>query len=163
MSPLVSRALDIARGEVGVREVGRNRGQRVEEYQKAVGLLPGDPWCAAFVCWAFVRAAEEMGEPCPIPKGGAVNKLWRRAPEDMRRMGPAPGYVFIRYSNPANPYSLGHTGIVESISFEGIWTIEGNTDDGGSREGDGVYRRLRPLDYVNIGYIRPRGYLDLVA
>jgi hypothetical protein len=43
---------------------------------------------------------------------------------------------------------VAHTGIIEKV--EGKWaiTIEGNTNDDGSRDGDGVYRKRRPLGTI---------------
>jgi hypothetical protein len=41
---------------------------------------------------------------------------------------------------------VGHTGLIEKVSGDFAVTIEGNTNDGGSRDGDGVYRRRRVLD-----------------
>jgi hypothetical protein len=40
---------------------------------------------------------------------------------------------------------VGHTGLVEKVSGDFAITIEGNTNNGGSRDGDGVYRRRRLL------------------
>ena len=38
---------------------------------------------------------------------------------------------------------VGHVGLVAGEDEEYLTTIEGNTSDGGSRDGDGVYRRKR--------------------
>ena len=60
---MIKDVLKIARAEVGVAEVGgNNRGRRVEEYLAAVGLGPGNPWCAAYVAWVM-RQAEVRGWP----------------------------------------------------------------------------------------------------
>lgn len=161
MQELADLAVEVALGEVGVREVGRNKGQRVEEYQTSVGMPPGNPWCAAFVYWCFNEAAKRLKIPCPLPKAWAVNKYWRSLPEALRTPAPRRGMIFIRFSNPKNAYSTGHTGIVRDVMLpEGrILTVEGNTGgetagtDPRDREGDGVYQRSRSLDYVNMGYL----------
>lgn len=45
---LALRAADKAEANVGVTEQGgENRGAAVEKYLAAVGLPPGQPWCAA--------------------------------------------------------------------------------------------------------------------
>lgn len=145
MSPLVERALQIAAREVGVREVGRNRGPRVEEYQAIAGGLPGDPWCAAFVSACFWWASQELGEPTPFMPTMGAQKLWRRALAHQRYVEPEPGRVFVLDHGGG----LGHCGFVESIRADSsgveMVTIEGNTADDGGREGDGVYRRIRRL------------------
>jgi len=149
MSPLLTRVLEIASREVGVREVGRNRGQRVEMYQASVGLKPGDPWCAAFVGFCFLTAAHELGIACPLhPSGGAL-KMWSRSDPTARTPLARPGCVFVINHGGG----LGHCGLVESVEDEYFVSIEGNTNDGGSREGDGVYRRKRGYSAINVGYI----------
>ncbi|EKT4520794.1 CHAP domain-containing protein, partial [Flavobacterium psychrophilum] len=43
---------------------------------------------------------------------------------------------------------LGHTGIVEKVIEKTIYTIEGNTNDDGSREGYKVCRRKRNIKTI---------------
>ncbi|MBA4411141.1 MAG: hypothetical protein C0397_17200 [Odoribacter sp.] len=38
---------------------------------------------------------------------------------------------------------MAHVGLITGETKFSYTTIEGNTDDGGSREGDGVYARIR--------------------
>lgn len=149
MNALTERALDIAASQVGVREVGRNRGPRVEEYLASVGLPPGNSWCAAFVHWCFQRAADELMLPPPLPKTGGVHKLWRRIDVGFKVPRPTVGSLFFHDSGGG----LGHVGFVAGVRGDEIDTIEGNTDDGGSREGDGVMRRVRRRHYVNLGFV----------
>jgi hypothetical protein len=47
---------------------------------------------------------------------------------------------------------LGHTGFVERIDGTSIHTIEGNTNDTGSREGYEVCKRIRKMSQIK-GYI----------
>src|SRR5512133_3267404 len=64
------RALRIALAEAkrGVHEVGfNNRGPRVEQYLKEVGLGGGYPWCDAFVSWCLHRAG---GRRIPVESAG---------------------------------------------------------------------------------------------
>jgi hypothetical protein len=47
-----------------------------------------------------------------------------------------------------------HTGIVCQVTDAGIITIEGNTNEAGSREGNAVVAgKLRPWGYVQLGFI----------
>jgi hypothetical protein len=49
--------------------------------------------------------------------------------------------------------SHGHTGIVAANVNGLLETIEGNTNDNGSREGIGVFRRTRRrLNDINLGF-----------
>jgi hypothetical protein len=43
---------------------------------------------------------------------------------------------------------LGHTGFVVSVVGDVIHTIEGNTNDDGSREGIGVFARVRKTNTI---------------
>ncbi|MBZ5523056.1 MAG: CHAP domain-containing protein, partial [Acidobacteriia bacterium] len=48
----------------------------------------------------------------------------------------------------------GHSGLVEKVDAGILTTIEGNTNDNGSREGIGVFRRVgRRLSSINVGYV----------
>ena len=58
--PIATRAAADALANVGVTEEGENRGKFVEAYQRAVGIPPGSPWCAAFVRFRFEAAAKAM-------------------------------------------------------------------------------------------------------
>lgn len=148
MSPLVSRALEIARLHVGVREVGRNKGPCVEAYLARANAHPGDPWCAAFVYYCFSQAALELIMPCPVPRTASVHRMWIKAARFQRGEPTAGAVVCWDHGR-----GRGHAGLVLEVGGDLITTIEGNTNDGGSREGDGVYQRERRKDGVNLGYL----------
>jgi hypothetical protein len=52
-----------------------------------------------------------------------------------------PGQVFGLYFESKG--RVAHVGLITGETKFSYVTIEGNTDDGGSREGDGVYARIR--------------------
>lgn len=162
ISPLAVELLKVAGGEVGVRERGGpNRGPRVDEYLRNVGLDPtrgSYPWCASFVYFCFTRAATRLGVRNPCFKTAGVMKLWWRSPESALVLNQheagarglvRPGAIFIVDHGEGK----GHTGLVERVDHDAVHTIEGNTDPGGGREGDGVYRRVRPLARILPGFI----------
>lgn len=158
--PCVERGDAVVRaaaGYIGVREAtGRNDGDQVELILGRVGLGPGYSWCGAFV---YVGCAD-AGVDLP---GGARQFAWapswhpqqRRVWQRSRGVNPRwqgqgqrvpmPGDVFgVYYSKLGR---IGHVGIVERWGTTVI-TIEGNTSSGGSRDGDGVYRRRRLADQL---------------
>ena len=171
--PLLAAALDAARGQVGVMEdpPGSNRGERVDEYLRAVGLDPAAgsyAWCAAFVYWCFSKGAAAAGRVNPLPKTAGALALWRGAgAAGARQISSAeaqatpslvrPGQIFVLSTGGG----FGHVGFVESAAAGVLTTIEGNTNDGGSREGVGVFRRTGPngrkLSSIN------KGFLDAAA
>lgn len=143
-------AVDAATKEIGVREAGgNNRGTRVETYQRAAGAHPGDPWCASFVVWCFDQAAASLGKRSPCPRTAGALALWHRAPAGAQHHEPLAGSVFVMNHG----HGQGHVGFVESVGPDLIYTVEGNTNDGGSREGDAVERRSRLRGSINVGYL----------
>ena len=162
---LATAALSVAVSEIGTMEVppGSNRGPRIDQYLLSVGLDPvgQHPWCAAFVFFCFAQAAAHAGVPNPVIRTGSVLTHWRRASElhvprietALAQGSPAlvqPGFVFIMEFGSG----AGHTGFVERVDGGRLVTIEGNTNDGGSREGVGVFRRTaRKISHINKGFV----------
>lgn len=156
-------ALRVAATQIGVRETSRNSGPEVDAYLASVGCAPGLAWCAAFVHWCFEAGAASLTLPDPCPKTAGALRLHEMASSSQANVyQPEPGDVFVI----DHGHGLGHVGFVESVGpielaapaarvgpIE-LVTIEGNTNPGGSREGDGVYRRTRRRDEVNRGYLR---------
>lgn len=141
--PLVT----IARAELGVHETSRNQGLGILKYWEATSYGPDGfkdraPWCAAFVAWcvalhlAFAKAR---------PKSAAVAD-W--VPDALRLgwrvFGPRDGLLFPRAGDIV-VFKFSHIGIVVDFDGAHLRTIEGNTDDEGSREGREVAERDRPL------------------
>lgn len=124
--------ITIAASQIGVRELtGKNDGVEVTKYLNSVGLDKGYAWCAAFVSWvhdqAGVTGAKSAWSPSWLPRDRLVKNA-------------KPGDVFGIYFRSKN--RIAHVGIIEVPGATTI-TIEGNTNEAGSREGDGVYRKRR--------------------
>lgn len=127
------RIMAIAKKELGVREAtGRNDGKRVEAYLATVGLHKGDPYCAAFISWVFKQAGYTK------PRTGWSPSLF---PAKLLVKAAVPGNVFGIYFPELK--RTAHCGFVEKTKDDWVFSIEGNTSIAGSREGDGVYRRMR--------------------
>jgi len=150
------KAVEIALREVGVKEVGgNNRGPDVEKYLACVGLGPGYAWCAAFVVWCFreatLRSAD--GLMMPLPRTAKVVRLWQRAARHWKSDRPSRGAIYIHLEDPDDPDSDGHCGIATSWTDRTLSGVEGNTNAAGSRLGNQVRVQLRPLSYVNAGFV----------
>lgn len=121
-----------------MREVGWNKGKRVEMYLAAVKLAPGNPWCAAFVVWCHQQAGYKIVQsgysPSLFPKSRIVTVAQR-------------GDVFGIYY--VNKKRIAHVGFIDAVGPNYYITVEGNTGPNGGREGDGVYvkRRLKSQVY----------------
>lgn len=149
--------VSVAEFEVGVHESGgNNHGARVEEYLMSVGLVAGASWCAAFVHWCFRKAALVCGLVNPCPRTASALRLYNLADPQCRTQTPVRGAIFSLDHGSGH----GHAGIVESVNDDGtITTIEGNTNSGGSADGDGVYRHTwTPTDGKRGKLV---GYVDL--
>ncbi|MHB1178951.1 MAG: hypothetical protein ACYCZO_11555 [Daejeonella sp.] len=164
--------------QIGIREKQSNRGAAVEKYLRYVNLPRGNPWCAAFVCWVFGQAAIEnprSGWSPDLFKGSKV--IWDRAEsrdlkakskekyrvvsiryQDGNSLGlmsvrpttnnqqPTTGDIFGLFFTEKN--RIAHAGFIDQ--WDGTWliTVEGNTNVSGGREGDGVYRKRRPVKSI---------------
>ena len=128
--------------QIGVEEVPKasNKGTDVEKYLKSVGLGGGYSWCMAFAYWNVQQASVKLGIKNPLSKTAGVMAQWNNSPS-LRSIVPQSGYLFIIDEGKG----LGHTGLVEYVVGDTIHTIEGNTNDDGSREGYEVCRRVRKI------------------
>lgn len=150
---LRQKALEIVKSQLGQKEnpVGSNWGHPVQDYLASVGIHFPAAWCFALMYWSFERAADELHVSNPVPRTAGVLNAWRLAAK-FRVIGiPQPGDVFIMDLG----HGLGHAGIVEDIDTDGIHvhTIDGNTNNDGSREGFEVERKVRPKVKM-LGYLR---------
>lgn len=124
---------------------GHNDGARVETYLRSVGLPKGQPWCAAFVHFCLTQG----GVPNPIngASGSALNQRHLRYYQNHLIAEPQRADVFVIYEGSLG--RIGHTGFynrrVNRSFFE---TVEGNTNDNGSRDGIGVFRRIRSFHTI---------------
>ncbi|WP_442591915.1 CHAP domain-containing protein [Pedobacter sp. AW31-3R] len=128
----------IASDELGVKEkTGHNDGERVEAYLKCVNLKRGQPWCAAYVSWIFAKAGFSK------PRSGWSPDLF---PSSRLARSALPGNVLGIYF--ASYQRIAHVGLITNVDGEWITSVEGNTNVNGSREGDGVYKKLRHLKTI---------------
>jgi hypothetical protein len=151
MNEIAKKALAKAVTQLNVTELpkGSNSGPQINEYLKAVGLKPGYSWCMAFVYWCFREAAKELATINPLFKTGGVMRQWNETSTTRRHTKPQIGDIMILDYGKG----LGHTGIVQQVDGNTIWTIEGNTNDEGAREGFEVARRKRSVTVCK-GFIR---------
>lgn len=149
---LSEKALEIAIGEIGKQEIplGSNWGENVQKYLKSVGIDFPASWCMAFVYWCYSEAGKQLNIPSiQLFRSGGVLNVWNHTPINQKVTAPIPGDIFIE----DHGHGLGHTGIVESVDGQFINTIEGNTNNNGSREGVEVERKRRLIQKEK-GFIR---------
>jgi hypothetical protein len=138
---------DVYMSQVGVREAtGKNDGKHVRKYLAAVNLSEGFAWCAAFVRWCFDQVGIKTSITAWSPTAHNASYViyergkWKR---DMHS-----GDVFTLYYPKKK--RIGHTGFVNRMTNSNtVETVEGNTNGEGSREGDGVYIKYRPIKTIH--------------
>jgi len=139
------------------REVGgQNRGPWVRLYMD--GREGKDwKWCAGFVWYVLAQAAKQLGVPMPLKPSYSCSTFVERNRGGRFLPGESPQLVrrgdvfFVRRAGDDAGYQ--HTGIVVDVQPDHVVTIEGNTNDEGSREGYEVCRRVRAygrLDFLSI-------------
>ncbi len=139
--------IEIAITQIDKQEVpkGSNWGADVQGYLASVGINFPASWCMAFVYWCV----KNSGMVNPLIRTGGCMTQWNKIPKQYKQTVPLAGDIFIQDHGKG----LGHTGIVEKVQGDKIFTIEGNTNDTGSREGYEVCRRVREIKSC-IGFIR---------
>ena len=166
-SVLVGAAIDFAITQIGVMEspLGSNRGPEVDKFLRAVNLDPAAgsfPWCVAFTHFCYKMAAESDSVENPHTRTAGVLDHWAKAARNpsARRVLRSqavtnpdlvrPGCLFIIDVGGG----AGHSGMVLGTANGRLSTIEGNTNDNGSRNGIGVFRReARKIVDINKGFI----------
>jgi hypothetical protein len=143
----------------GVREKPGNRGivpdfcswfviSDSREYP--IGGL-GAPWCSSS---AITIGRLAVGEAWPIPISPAMSDVdqvvsWAKAHHVFHRRSEDGDLIVFRRG-----VGWGHVGIVISAySAEEVITLEGNSNEQGSREGTGFYRLVRPVN-ENTAFVR---------
>ena len=158
---LAAIALQTAQNQIGESEQpkGTNSGPMVNEYLRSVGLSPGYAWCQAFVYWCYATAAKKTGRQNPVVRTAGVQHCWKHTVNSLK---------LLKADAIKNPEKIragdqfilfyagqtGHTGLVERVERRSdddkvkwiIHTIEGNSNNTGSREGYEVVRHVRHLD-----------------
>lgn len=150
---LSDRVLNVAVSQIGFAEIpkGSNWGKHVEKYLRSVGIASPSAWCMAFVYWCVDTAAKESKQINPLFKTGHVLTQWAKVPKQMKVARPQRGDIFIMDFGGGK----GHTGFVASVQGTRIMTIEGNSNDEGSREGYEVCRKPGGREISSIkGFIR---------
>jgi hypothetical protein len=161
-SDLLREALSVAQSQIGVREVPprSNLGEKVELYQKTVGIDRGSYWCAAFIYYCFNEAAKRLDISNPLFRTGGCLEHWNHSSAKKIKAKDArdnpslvkPGHIFIIDHGGGH----GHTGIVKRVEGGRLITIEGNSNSNGSSDGIGVFE----LDRRNVWMTDLKGYLD---
>lgn len=159
---LATLALQIAQGQLGQCEdpKGSNTGPMVDKYLAAMGLQPGYAWCQAFVYWCYEQAATQLRQNNTVIRTAGALDCWNKTATQFR-ISKKEAWAHPVLLKPGDQFilnyghGLGHTGIIEKIEGSILHTIEGNSNNDGSREGYEVVRHKRSLnDKLLLGFIK---------
>lgn len=153
---LVAVALEQA--ALGIRETTKNQGPGIQKFWTATsygvaGYLDRQPWCAAFLAWVVRDASRrQFGESPPfrLPRSAAVNDwpVWAKTQPAWEERDPTvtrirAGDIVCFDFNGRDKASGTHIALATSDErHDGTFdSCEGNTNEDGSREGNGVFLR----------------------
>jgi len=151
---IASKLVELARKEIGVEEVGKtNRGPRVDDYQRATWLKVRDwgAWCAAFICF-LVREAMKTGGPYtfkrPQTAGAWDFERWSKEQDNSTQTKRNPGMDI--KAGDIVIFKISHIGLATSApDKDGYFkTIEGNSNEKGSRTGGKVVEQKRHFSKI---------------
>jgi len=135
--------VELAKAQIGVRQINGNTGPEIDVYLACSGLDPGFAWCAAMMCWLHDSVNVE------VPLASAWSPSWFRSDKVINKEEAQAGAVIgIYFSNLGR---IAHVGmIIEDWDKRrnSVVTSEGNTNDTGAREGDGVYKKIRSKNQI---------------
>jgi len=158
---------------LGFREIGNNEGFEdaiFEKYMRDRGFETGLAWCSFFaelVYWGtYIKRQKELDK---LFNGSAVQTFHNFKNSDWNVSGvPAPGSLAVwqKYQDGVSRWQ-GHIAIVESskIIMKGveskgvITTIDGNSNEDGSRNGYMVARVTRVLNWEENNGLRILGFI----
>lgn len=163
MNPRATIA-QVAREYIGTVETSANRGPHLAEFWAATSYPSGSadrqPWCSAFASFC-VKEADRRSPDLNLRKPPFFPAVaqwlpWANDPENGCVVFTAADVIAgkTHYKPEAGDVvvflpKLSHVGIVaEDYNGSGqVYTIEGNTNAAGSREGDGCWGKLRALSF----------------
>ena len=120
------RSVNVARSQLGVREVPPNNGIRVSEYQRSVlndDYALGQAWCASFITWVGLQAND------PTPFRSALVSEWVQQAQAGRKGMSVVRSSDVRVGDLVAFKKAGkweHMGIVSSVTG-GVMVISANT------------------------------------
>jgi len=136
--------IEKAKSYIGVREAtGQNDGVEVEYFLRSTGLGKGFAWCVAFLSSVYSDCKVKNPRSAWSPDWGKEQDvIWKQGMPINKAMVVAKmGDVFTMFYPSRG--RIAHGGMIWHMNPAHVVTIEGNTNEEGSREGDGVYVKKR--------------------
>jgi hypothetical protein len=152
MSLQIDAVISQAQGNIGYQEGAGN-----DNKFAATAKHPNhQPWCATFIVACFAKAgalaAIKSTSSCiDLLKWGKTKKALLELKDAKRG-----DLILMDFTGSKIPQHVGIASKDFNPQLKNIETIEGNTSDSGSQaNGDGVYRKVRPAQFV-LAVVRPQ-------
>lgn len=153
-TPTADKVIAVAKSQIGYHE-GRDPSGNWNNHQKYSPAVPGlewsqnQAWCATFVSWVAMKAGVASLFPRTASTDTAASWYQRKGRWSTYPAIGAQGFL-------AHGSDEFHTFIVARYDSTYVYTVEGNTNNNGSPQGDGVYAlKRRRRDAVVEGYGYP--------
>jgi hypothetical protein len=131
-------------GQLNVKEVSPNSSPMIDKYLHSVGFDYPAAWCAAFVSWNLSNIGVDNPNSAWSPDFAKDKDVIWYSKNGYKHKGDKAlcGDVVTFYYSALK--RVGHVGFFIKQDKSGYFiTIEGNTNNNGSRTGDGVYLKKR--------------------
>ena|SRR5688572_23979239 len=142
--------IDVAKKDLGKKEKPGNTGfedKELEKSMKAVGWNPGWAWCSSIQekwIWEAFPHLKEVVQGYFVPSAVATFRNLKNAGYPVSMKPTVGALVYWQRMQDGNAQWQGHAGIVSRVvSDTEFYSIEGNTNSAGSREGDSVQEKHR--------------------
>lgn len=154
-SPSARKIIEVALAEVGYHE-GRDPSGNWNNHQKYSPAVPGlewsqgQAWCATFISWCALKSGLAVLFPRTASTDTAA--AWFKDHHQWSEFPAVGAQGFLGQNG-----DMFHTFLVVDFDDTYAYTVEGNTNNNGSPQGDGVYqlRRVRRLTEIQ-GYGIPK-------
>lgn len=167
---------NIASQFIGIKEIGNNEGfnnPNFAELMHSAGFIKGNPWCMSFVkvCVELYIAQFNSVYINRLRSKNIFNAGSQDTFEKIKKYYPTaiaekPTWntvaIWQKYIN-GKPTKYGHGAIVHFLndSFHQLYTIDGNTNIKGSREGDSILEKTRIINKLVQDGLRFRGFISI--
>lgn len=138
--------ISIAQKYIGIAEqpIGSNCGPMIDRWNTLVNAPIGSYWCASFVSGVAAEWENKSGLDWPLCFSADCD-VWLAVAKKhgvLHRTPMAGDLMLLVKTLPSGRQDAFHIGIVEGLDENGVWkSIEGNSNDDGSRNGYEVAHR----------------------
>jgi hypothetical protein len=152
------KQVDIAKKYIGMKEGAGNKFDEnsiLGQVLHKAGQKDGEAWCCYFAEAVFCEAFPEKNQELRKLFSASTVQTYKNFVEagyDVHTSPKAGDLIIWQKYKAGEKQWQGHAGIVQSVNTDGSYfTIEGNTNSEGSREGDSVQQKLRKTVFKQDG------------